>query len=69
MTKLQQWMDKNGLDDGALAKLVKRSRPQISRIRRGVVGASVATARALERVTGIKWWHFVPGAAPEKRVK
>lgn len=61
MTKLATWMKKNSVDDSDVARAVKRSRVQINRIRRGY-SASVPTAMALEKHTGIKWWHFVKGA-------
>lgn len=59
MTKLQHWMTKNSKVDADVARAVKRSRPQISRIRRGVTTASHDTARRLETLTGIRWWHFM----------
>lgn len=65
MTRLQQWMTKNRKLDAEVARAVKRSRPQISRIRRGITAASVPTAHRLETLTGVKWWHFVAG---EKRL-
>lgn len=61
MTKLQAWMTKHDKRDADVARTVKRSRTQISRIRRGIVGASPATARRLETLTGIKWWAFIGG--------
>lgn len=64
MTKLQQWMTKNGKLDGDVARAVKRSRPQISRLRRGKTGASHGTALRLEALTSIKWWHFM--ASPKR---
>jgi transcriptional regulator with XRE-family HTH domain len=59
MTKLQRWMHQHNKVDAEVAKAVKCSRPHISRVRRGVYGASPATAKRLEALTGIKWWHFV----------
>jgi len=68
MTALQQWMTKNGKLDGEVANAVKRSRPQISRIRRGITGASYKTALRLEKLTRIDWWHFMePGQAAKRR--
>jgi len=61
MTKLQSWMTKNGKIDREIAQAVKVSRPQISRIRRGKIGASYKTAIRLEALTKIKWWNFVEG--------
>lgn len=58
MTKLQHWMSKNHKRDSDVARAVKRSRPQISRIRRGITAASHTTAIRLELLTGIKWHHF-----------
>lgn len=61
MTKLQAWMTKHDKWDADVARTVKRSRTQISRIRRGIVGASPTTARRLEALTKIKWWAFIGG--------
>lgn len=55
-------MAKNGLRDHQVANNAGVSRVQISRIRRGVCGASVPTARRLEKLTKIKWHYFVGGA-------
>lgn len=63
MTQLQGWMNAQGLKDGDLAAKVKVvSRATISRIRRGVNGASKETAQKLEKVTGIPWHEFIGGA-------
>lgn len=62
MTKLQLWMKRHGKVDAEVARAVKRSRPQISRIRRGVTAASHDTAQRLEALTGIRWWHFMAKA-------
>lgn len=59
MSKLQTWMNKNGQVDADVARSTRLSRPQISRIRRGIHTASEKTARRLEALTGIKWWHFM----------
>lgn len=59
MTRLQQWMTKHDKKDGEVARAVKRSRPQISRIRRGIGTTSPKTAHRLEALTGIRWWNFV----------
>jgi transcriptional regulator with XRE-family HTH domain len=59
MSKLQTWMTRNEKHDADVARLVRISRPQVSRIRRGVHAASEKTARRLETLTGIKWWHFM----------
>lgn len=59
MTRLQQWMTRNAKVDSEVARAVRRSRPQISRIRRGVTAASRVTAQRLEALTGIRWWHFM----------
>lgn len=61
MTQLQRWMDKHDKLDGDVARLVKRSRSQISRIRRGVTGASPKTAKRLDALTGIRWFNFIEG--------
>lgn len=66
MTKLQKWMDRNGKRDAHVARAIRLSRPQISRIRRGITGASRTTALRLEALTGIKWWHFMDGGPPRK---
>ena len=63
MTQLQGWMDTHGLKDRDLADKVKVvSRATISRIRRGVNGASKDTAHKLEKITGIPWHEFIGGA-------
>lgn len=67
MTKLQHWMTKNQKLDSEVARVVKLSRPQISRIRRGVTAAGPLTAQKLEQLTGIKWWHFVIAQKRAKR--
>lgn len=59
MTKLQQWMTKHEQDDAAVARAVRLSRPQISRIRRGLHATRRTTADRLEKLTGIRWWHFM----------
>lgn len=59
MTKLQLWMTKHGKIDAEVARAVKRTRPQISRIRRGITGTTATTAKRLEALTGIKWFHFM----------
>lgn len=56
-------MNTHGLKDGDVAAKVKVvSRATISRIRRGVNGASKETAQRLEKVTGIPWHSFIGGA-------
>lgn len=59
MTKLQRWMNQHNKVDAEVARAIKVSRPHISRVRRGITGASPGTAKQLEKLTGIKWWHFV----------
>lgn len=59
MSKLQSWMDSQGENDLSLAQKVGVSRVQMSRIRRGINGASKTTALELERVTGIAWYTFI----------
>lgn len=59
-------MTKNDMRDEQVAKIVKLSRVQINRLRRGKSTASVATAMALERLTGIKWHWFL---RPEKKAR
>ena len=67
MTKLQRWMTKNRKLDSEVARAVKRSRPQISRIRRGLTAASHGTAMRLQALTGIKWWHFMETGTGKRR--
>lgn len=64
MTRLSDWMDAKGIKDEALAEKAKGavSRTQISRIRRGLSGASKKTAHKLEKITGIPWHEFIGGA-------
>lgn len=56
---LSEWMAQKGYGDEDVAPLVGISRAQVSRIRRGVNGASGKTARKLEQVTGIPWPTFI----------
>lgn len=72
MQKLQAWMDKKGWCDNDVAEALrgsrKISRVQVSRIRRGITGTSVLTAKALAALTGIRWSAFVEvPAKPKKR--
>lgn len=67
MTKLQHWMTKHQKLDSDVARAVKRSRPQISRIRRGLCAASHTTAIRLELLTGVKWYHFTQSAKTKGR--
>lgn len=61
---LQQWMDREGLNDRTLAERVEvLSRSQISRIRRGISIPPPEKARRLEDVTGIPASAFVMGEA------
>lgn len=69
MTKLQRWMTANQKDDAAMSRLVRLDRSQISRIRRGVTGASRATAIKLQLITGIRWWHFIETGTRSKTKK
>jgi transcriptional regulator with XRE-family HTH domain len=64
MTQLAEWMKSKGLGDAELAEKAKGdiSRSQISRIRRGISGASKDTAYKLEKITGIPWHEFIGGA-------
>jgi len=59
--QLQAWMTKHKMRDHQVARLVKRSRVQISRIRRGKTYTSVPTAMRLQKLTGIAWWNFIKG--------
>lgn len=67
MTKLQLWMTKHGKVDSEVARAVKRSRPQISRIRRGITATTVTTAKRLEALTGIRFWNFIEASHKAKR--
>ncbi len=68
MSKLQKWMDKNEVRDATVAASLKISRVQVNRIRRGNK-TSVRTARKLERLTGIKWYHFIADDQPRRTKK
>lgn len=59
MDQLQAWMAARSENDHTLAPRVGVSRVQISRIRRGVTGASKPTAMRLQEVTGIPWYRFI----------
>lgn len=68
MHNLQAWMTANKESDETLAEKLSMSRVQVSRIRRGINGASKATALKLEDLTGIPWHAFIEPAskAPTK---
>ena len=63
--KLQEWMDKRDLVDADVSAITKVSRPEISRIRRGLCRASVPTAKALHKLTGIPWPELVEAPQPK----
>lgn len=67
MTNLQIWMMKEGVRDGDVARKIKLSRSQISRIRRGETGATHDTALKLAKLTGLDWWQFVQPGTRSKR--
>lgn len=67
MMSLQAWMDRHDKCDHDVAVAIGLSRPQVSRIRRGLTTASVATAKRLEALTGIKWFQFMD--RPQERPK
>jgi transcriptional regulator with XRE-family HTH domain len=69
MRKLQQWMDRHKKKDEDVARAIRISRPQVSRIRRGITTASAITAHRLEALTGIKWFHFIERERPRKTRK
>lgn len=48
---LSDYMKKHDLSDDQVADLIKRSRPTVSRIRRGLVRPDWETIEALKRVT------------------
>ena len=62
---LQEWMDRNGVNDAGLAEKIghQLSRSQVNRIRRGLCRPSVDGARALEAATKIPAARFVMGEA------
>lgn len=68
MTKLQKWMTENGWRDPHVAERIGVSRAQISRIRRGKTGVSIATAKALAKLTGYRWHVFLQ-AVPVRSAK
>lgn len=61
MSKLQNWMKRNEMDDASVARAVQLSRSQINRIRREETTASYDTSLKLEKLTGIRWWNFMAG--------
>lgn len=68
MSRLKQWMEDAKETDQSLGAKVGVSRVQISRIRRGINGASRATAQRLEEVTGIAWSTFIePSREPAEK--
>jgi transcriptional regulator with XRE-family HTH domain len=67
MTKLAEWMKHKGWRDHQVAKLLKISRVQVSRIRRGKCGCSVDTAKKLAKLSGEPWHLFIVNDAPPKK--
>ena len=66
MTRLDRWMTDNEWDDAKMAEAIGRDRSQVSRIRRGLSGASKDTALKLATITGIAWHHFIePETVPD----
>ena len=59
MTDLQQWMTTHKETDQTLSEKLGVSRAHVSRLRRGVYGASKGTALRIEEVTGIAWHTFI----------
>lgn len=59
VTPLQEWMTEAGLKDRQVAEKVGLSRVHVSRIRRGLLGASVPAAKRLEELTRIPHWKFL----------
>lgn len=51
---LKDYMDLKGLKDEVVAARIKRSRPTVSRIRRGLVQPSWKTIKLLEKFSGGK---------------
>jgi transcriptional regulator with XRE-family HTH domain len=62
-------MTKHALLDRQVAKKIGVSRVQVSRIRRGITGASVKTSMRLQELTGHRWWHFLGQDQKPKRGK
>jgi transcriptional regulator with XRE-family HTH domain len=58
-TRLQEWMDAHETSDCDLAGRLEISRAHMSRLRRGIQGASKETALKLENETGIPWHTFI----------
>jgi len=52
MSKLADWMRRNGVRDNDIAKVVGRDRSIVSRIRRGELVPTLSVAVAIERLTG-----------------
>lgn len=68
MNKLQKWMTLNNRRDADVGAAVGLSRVQISRLRRDLTGASVASAKRLAKLTRIPWHNFI-GTSKDRRAK
>lgn len=66
-------MNKKGWVDSDVANALhergsrKISRVQISRIRRGITGTSIPTAKALGALTGLRWTLFLEAVMKPKK--
>ena len=60
---LGTWTEEHGITDEQLAIMLKVTRVQANRIRRGMSYASVKTAKRIEEITGIVWETFVRDGA------
>lgn len=58
-TKLDRYMEKNGLKTAWLADLIGRDRTQAYRIRKGQSGTSKKAAIKIAKATGIPWFEFI----------
>ena len=67
MTDLERWMTLKKETDLSLSQKLKCSRAYVSRLRRGLLGASKARAHEIEAITGIPWYSFIEPLAGAPR--
>jgi hypothetical protein len=56
---LHAWMMKKRLNDTEVAERLGISRVQVCRIRHRISGTTMATAKKIEKLTGIHWYELL----------
>lgn len=67
MTDLERWMTLKKETDLSLSQKLNCSRAYVSRLRRGLLGASKARAHEIEAITGLPWYTFIEPLADAPR--